>query len=131
MTVRFKQKVRKWRGRTSHGWGAKKKHRGGGSQGGRGFAGLHKHKYTKITTSGSMDYFGFKGFTSLKKRAKALNVGDLRDVCDGKEDVNLTALGYGKLLSRGKADKAYIVKVKSFSKSAKKKIEEAGGKIVS
>jgi large subunit ribosomal protein L15 len=131
MVVRFKQKVRKWRGRTSHGWGAKKKHRGGGSRGGRGFAGLHKHKYTKITTSGNMDYFGFKGFRSLKKKIKTMNVGDLRDIANGKNEINLTAMGYGKLLGSGKAGAAYTITVSSYSKLAKKKIEDAGGKIIS
>ncbi len=129
MTIRFRKKVRKWRGRTSHGWGAKKKHRGGGSQGGRGFAGRHKHKYTMVTTT-DMAYFGKKGFHSLKKKPSTINVSELGRISKGNSEIDLNSLGYQKLLSRGNADRSYTIKVKSFTKKAKQKIEDAGGKIL-
>ncbi|MCX6816032.1 MAG: uL15 family ribosomal protein [Candidatus Aenigmarchaeota archaeon] len=127
MTVRFKKKVRKWRGGTSHGWGMKKKHRGGGSTGGRGFAGMHKHKYTLVTTRYT-DWYGRHGFHSLKKKVNVINAGDLEKI-SRENDIDLTKLGYGKLLSRGKVSKAFNIKVKSFTEKAKAKIEKAGGSI--
>ena len=130
MTVRFRKKVRRWRGRTSHGHGAKKKARGGGSQGGRGFAGLHKHKYSSVVT-GTLDYkFGFKGFHSRKKRGRAINIGDLENVVKGASDVDLKSLGYSKLLSRGHVSKAMNIKVHAASQHAVEKIAEAGGKVI-
>lgn len=129
MTVRFKKKNRKWRGRTSRGWGMKKKRRGGGSQGGRGFAGMHKHKYSLVTTK-APDWYGKHGFHSLRKKEKAINVGDLEGISDAQE-INLSALGYTKLLSRGSAKKAYKIKIEKFTERAKAKIEKAGGAIFS
>jgi large subunit ribosomal protein L15 len=129
MTARFRKKVRKWRGRTSHGHGAKKKARGGGSLGGRGFAGLHKHKYSSVTT-GSLDYeFGYKGFHSRKKKVKAINVGELEKISKENE-IDLTALGYSKLLSRGNVNRALTIKVNSATGRAQEKIEKQGGKII-
>ncbi len=126
MTARFKQKVRKWRGRTSHGGGHKKKRRGGGSQGGRGYGGSHKHKFSYITTV-EPDHYGYKGFHSKKKRAEAINVSELARM-DGN-DFDLKKLGYGKLLGRGKIERAVTVRAEQVSKQAKEKIEKAGGKI--
>ncbi len=126
MTVRFKQKVRKWRGRTSHGGGHKKKRRGGGSQGGRGYGGSHKHKFSYITTI-EPDHYGKKGFYSLRKRQKTINVDQLAKM-DGSE-INLRKLGYGKLLGKGKITRAVSVTVDAASKQATEKISKAGGKI--
>ncbi len=127
MTVRFRKKVRRWRGRTSHGWGAKKKHRGGGSQGGRGRGGSHKHKFSFITSK-DPEHYGYKGFYSLKKKVKTVNVSDLEKM-DG-DTLDLGKMGYGKLLGRGNITRAVTVSVRSFSAQAKEKIEKAGGKIV-
>lgn len=129
MTIRFGKKNRKWRGRTSRGWGMKKKRRGGGSRGGRGWAGRHKHKFTLVTTTGN-DYFGRKGFHSLKKRDKTINIGDLERVAKGKNEIDLASLGYTKLLSRGAASKPYTVKIRKFTEKAREKIEKSGGKVV-
>lgn len=128
MTARFKRKAKKWRGRTSHGHGAKKKARGGGSHGGRGFAGLHKHKYSSVVTH-TIDYeFGYKGFHSLKKREKAINVGDLWRV-SSETNIDLTKLGYGKLLSRGSVSKPVAISVHAASPRAIEKIKKAGGSV--
>lgn len=129
MVVRFRKKVRKQRGYTGHGWGTKKKHRGGGSRGGRGAAGMHKHKYS-YTTTYEPDHFTKKGFHSLQKRPKVINVGDLEKLKIQGNNIDLTALGYGKLLSRGNVTKPLTVKIAVFSKNAKTKIEKAGGKII-
>jgi large subunit ribosomal protein L15 len=44
--------------------------------------------------------------------------------------INLNNLGYDKLLGEGKVTNPLIIQVKSYSKSALKKIEKAEGKIV-
>lgn len=129
MVVRFRKKVRRQRGYTGHGWGTKKKHRGSGSQGGHGAAGMHKHKYS-LTTSYDTEHFTKKGFCSMQKRQKVINVGDLEKLKSEGNDIDLAKLGYTKLLSRGNVKKALNIKVFSYSAGAKKKIEKAGGKII-
>ena len=126
MTARFRQKVRKWRGRTSHGGGHKKKRRGGGSQGGRGYGGSHKHKFSYITTV-EPDHYGKKGFFTLRKKEKTINIDELAKM-EGNE-INLRKLGYGKLLGKGKISRPVSVTVDYASKQATDKISKAGGKI--
>ncbi|MEM7819824.1 MAG: uL15 family ribosomal protein [Candidatus Aenigmatarchaeota archaeon] len=128
MTIRFRKKVRKMRGSHTHGYGSKKKHRGGGSRGGRGYGGSHKHKYSYIVKYEPWHY-GYKGFHSLKKKLRTINIGDLEKISDNNE-IDLTKLGYDKLLSRGKISRPLIIKIKKFSKKAKEKIEKVGGKII-
>ena len=47
----------------------------------------------------------------------------------GKE-IDLTELGYTKLLGTGKLTKALTIQVDSASKSAQQKVQEAGGKVI-
>ena len=128
MPPRFRKKITRQRGGKWHGWGAKKKHRGKGSRGGKGYGGSSKHKRSYIYTY-EPGHFGHKGFHSFKKKGKAVNVGDLEKF--GKGEINLTELGYEKLLSKGIVSSPLIIKVSKFSQRAKEKIEAAGGKISS
>lgn len=128
MTTRFRQKSRRWRGRTSHGHGHKKKARGGGSLGGRGYSGRHKHKFS-LVVSKEPDNYGKKGFFSFREKEKIINVGDLEKISKGQTDVDLASMGYYKLLSRGHVYKAYNVKVGKFTEKAKAKVEKAGGSL--
>lgn len=127
------KKVRKRRGSKTHGWGAMKKHRGAGSRGGRGRAGTGKRAHTKKITmlkEHGPKYMGKKGFKRpqrTKKLSKTINIEELNKFKE--EKIDLTKLGYTKLLGKGKPNKKYEIKVKSFSKIAKNKIEKAGGKI--
>lgn len=130
MTTRFRKKVRRWRGRTSHGHGAKKKARGGGSLGGRGYSGRHKHKRSLITTKMGDEYFGYKGFHSRKVRGKAINLGDIEKISKGGHEVDLNKLGYSKLLSRGRIKNPVVIKVAAASARAREKVEGAGGRII-
>jgi len=125
-----KKKVRKMRGSRTHGYGSKKKHRGKGSKGGKGYAGSHKHKYIKIVKYEPW-HFGKKGFVSLKKKDKIINIVDLVKISEkiNKDVIDLSELGYDKLLAKGKIDKKIHVKVKKISKKAKEKIEKAGGTV--
>jgi len=126
------------------GWGQIGQHRKHSQKGGRK-VGRHKHLWTYVLRY-EPNYFGKKGFKtpqSLRQRAKAINIGQLDELIDkltrekqltkekGKAIIDLGAYGYKKLLATGKLTKPVIVKVDSFSGNAAKKIEEAGGQILS
>lgn len=127
MVIRFHKKNKKFRGSKTHGWGSKKKHRGKGSQGGKGFGGSTKHKRSMIYAKMPW-HFGSKGFNSLKKKKRAINVEELNKM-KGSE-INLAEMGYDILLGKGNIDRAVNVKIEKISKIAKEKIEKAGGKVI-
>ena len=132
------RKTRKMRGSRTHGYGRIGQHRDAGSKGQRK-VGRHKHLWSYVTTY-EPDYFGKHGFTSpqsLKRKENVINVAKLDEIAvlsteteKGKTHVNLTSLGYTKLLGTGKISKALIVNVASCSKSAAEKIKEAGGQVL-
>jgi large subunit ribosomal protein L15 len=143
MVVRRERKIRKKRGRGS-GYGSRKKHRGGGSRGGRGLAGLHKHKIMTMIKF-MPEHFGKIGFKRPKevvKEARTINLKTLDSVVEellkeGKAKkskdgikINLAELGYDKLLGTGRVKHKLIVEAKYFSKNAIKKLESTGGKAV-
>ncbi|MCK5038261.1 MAG: uL15 family ribosomal protein [Thermoplasmata archaeon] len=130
------------RGSRTHGRG-KKAGRGAGKRGGRGQAGLHKHKYI-TTVKYHPDYFGRHGMNrdpSLYNIPETMNVGALMENLDsfvadgkaGKKDgtvtVNLKNLGIDKLLGTGKANTKVVVMVDEATEKAVKKIEDAGGEV--
>ena len=172
-----KKKVKKFRGSRTHGKGRNRRNRGAGCRGGRGNAGVHKHKYIKFIKLAKLGLyqFGKYGFTrpkvvqqeyraesfhrktlrKLKEEGKLddytykflysrpeINVDDLDEIIDRlvelglatKEgdtySIDLTALGYTKLLGRGIITKAIEVKVQSATPNAIQKVEEAGGKVI-
>lgn len=143
MSVRREKKHKKYRGhRTYH--GTHKKWRGGGSRGGRGKAGLHKHKWS-YAVKYAPQHFGKRGFmrpVAATKKSKSINVQQLEKISgkllqkkiaeqEGEAiKINLRKIGYEKVLGGGKINRPIIVEAKHFSKSAAKKIEEAGGKAV-
>ena len=130
MPARFRKKVRKMRGSHTHGWGAKKKHRGAGSQSGRG--GSNKF-FSKKTSATLAKQFGKKGFVSLSKtEVKTIDVQDLDQLARTRnvKEVNVTAMGFGKVLGSGRITVPLNVKAEKFSEGAKKKIEDAGGKVI-
>ena len=129
MVVRFRKKVKRQRGNRWHGWGGKKKHRGKGSKGGSGMAGSRKHKRSYIYAK-KLDYFGKRGFTSLKEKGRSINVENLARLAGKETEIDLSKLGYQKLLGRGNVTRSFTVNVKEASKSAIEKIEAAGGKII-
>ncbi|MBI5347453.1 MAG: uL15 family ribosomal protein [Candidatus Aenigmarchaeota archaeon] len=113
------------KGKRTHGWGSKKKRRGGGSRGGSGHSGSDKHHYVKRVVE-EQSHLGKKGFYSLKKHERTINICELPD----RNEINLKEMGYEKLLGRGTIKKAVIVKAGKCSKKAMEKIEKAGGKVV-
>ena len=132
MTVNRRKKVGKLRGSRMHGKGIKKG-RGAGNRGGRGMAGTGKRaaqKKPSILTQYGNAYFGKHGFTrpqKTQKKEKTLNLQALSKF--SSSNINLTELGYTKLLGSGSPNQAYTITVSSFSKKAKEKIEAAGGSI--
>lgn len=136
------RKIRSKRGTRNCGWGNTQKHRGAGSRGGRGMAGSKKQKWCGISKY-CPGYFGQHGFKNHSSgvRDKAINLCDLERNLEmfvkegkvtaegGKYIVNLTALGYDKLLGSGKISNKMDIAVKSFSKKAKERVEENSGSI--
>ncbi|MGD0451550.1 MAG: uL15m family ribosomal protein, partial [Candidatus Bathyarchaeia archaeon] len=69
---------------------------------------------------------------SHEKPINLIKVEEMARTSQGeKPQINLTALGYTKLLGTGKVTKPLTIHVASFSKSAAEKIKEAGGEIIS
>ncbi|MFW6071915.1 MAG: uL15m family ribosomal protein [Thermoplasmatota archaeon] len=138
-----KKKTKKYRGSRSHGRGTKAG-RGAGERGGRGKAGLNKHK-VKSMVKDDPDYFGPKGFTrpqGLSEEKEVINIYQIEENLDqliesgmaskdgDSYEIDLEEAGFDKLLSKGRATKEMKIKVSSFSDNAQKKIEDAGGEII-
>ncbi|MBI2126939.1 MAG: uL15 family ribosomal protein [Thaumarchaeota archaeon] len=132
------RKVRRFRGSRTHGWGQIGQHRKSGGRGGRGKAGLLKHKWTWTVV------YDPNHFTHEKPKPpqrtivdKWINVGQLDSIAHsiGKKEGNvqvldLASLGYQKLLGQGSVNSAYKVLINSASGSAKEKVGKAGGELV-
>jgi large subunit ribosomal protein L15 len=124
------RKIRKFRGTRTVGYGRIGQHRDSGSKGNRK-VGRHKHLWSKIQNT-NPDYFGKHGFHSPQAQHRVentINLHNLDQLAKTKE-INLTELGYTKLLGTGKITKALTVQVAAASKSAQQKIEAAGGKLI-
>ncbi len=137
-------KVSRQRGTSSHGWGAKKKHRGAGHRGGRGEAGSGKRGDAK-KPSFWKDKKRYKkiGFTSkVSNDCKTINIIELETKLDNYVTKNKAVLKAGiyiiklsdikvdKLLGAGKVTRKIEITVASASKLAIKKVEAAGGKVI-
>ena len=124
------KKVSRMRGRRTHGWGSPKKHRGAGSRGGIGMAGSEKHKKTYLLKK-DPDYGIKKGFKSKSRsNIKSVNLRNLQKMAGSEKKIDASAMGYDKVLATGEVKAKLEVKADYFSASAKRKIEEAGGKAI-
>lgn len=136
-------RTKKFRGSRTHGRG-KKAGRGAGLRGGRGKAGLHKHKYM-WTVKYDPNHFGRHGFKrhpSLIKKKTTINVSqvekNLQKYLEEKSakkkgkviEVDLRTMKIDKLLGSGKVTKAMKITVSEASKKASDKIEKAGGEVI-
>ena len=123
-----RKKTEKKRGTRTSGKGGVKP----GGRGGKGYSGSKKHRKSWILTY-ERDHIGKrKGFISkTSKSVRAVNVRDLETLASGKKEIVLGDLGYDKVLGSGNITKKLNVKAKAFSRTAKEKIEKAGGKAVS
>jgi len=115
----------------THGRG-KKAGRGAGLKGGRGNAGLLKHRFMYMKKN-MPDHFGKKGFKrpqATKKEVKTINVGELEELFPNAKTIDLTKEGFDKLLGSGEINSKLKVKVNNASERAIKKIEEKNGEII-
>lgn len=139
-----KKKTKKKRGSRTHGRGSSKNGRGAGERGGRGKAGLHKHKY-KWTVINDPEHFGPKGFTrpqGLVEESEVINIYQVEEMIDdlleqgfasetdSGYEVDLGEAGFDKLLSKGSPRFEMKINVPSSSSRATSKIEEAGGEVI-
>jgi large subunit ribosomal protein L15 len=133
------RKTRKYRGSRTHGWGRVGQHRGAGCRGHRK-VGRHKHLWSYVTAH-EPNYFGKHGFNSPQSiglKENLINISTLDEISEkisvekekGKLYVDLTNLGFTKLLGTGKLTKKLTVNVPSCSKSAADKIKRAGGEVL-
>ncbi len=138
-----KQKNKSFRGSRTCGGGTHKNRRGGGSRGGRGHAGACKHHTFRAMKEGWM--FGKHGFTRppvTQEVVSFINVGELDELAlylaenklaeekDGGLAINLDELGIDKLLGNGQVTRKYVITVGTASATAKAKVEELGGQII-
>ena len=138
MATRFR-KSRRQRGTRYCGWGQIGQHRQSGSRGGIGGGGKHKHFWIR-TVIEEPDHFGHDTLNSYSRFLvkKWINLRDLKNLSlrqphkkDEKPVLDLESLGIQKLLGGGNISESYVIKVAQVSASAKKKIESAGGSIIS
>lgn len=134
------RKIRKKRGTRTVGYGRVGQHRKSGQKG-RRKAGRHKHLWSYVLRY-EPDYFTKKGFHQPGKKQVILNIGELEDLITklakkktleekkGVPFLDLDRLGYNKLLGMGSITKPISIKIESYSKLAAKKIEDAGGELV-
>tara|TARA_Y100000768_G_scaffold60590_1_gene41033 strand:- start:1591 stop:1980 length:390 start_codon:yes stop_codon:yes gene_type:complete len=122
-------RTNKFRGSRYHGRG-KKSGRGAGKRGGRGNAGINKHRL--LTRLKYMPrHWGMHGFNrhpSLRKVNISINLQELQDMVEG-DNVNLGEMGYDKLLGKGKMNRGMNIIVAKASARAVSKVEAAGGTV--
>jgi len=141
MKIKKRSKRTRARGSKTQGWGARKRHKGSGSRGGVGMAGTGKRAGQKLTFVKKylLPYFGKQGLTSRKAGKDKHDLINLKDINIGKltkmrmikktGEGNELNLGKYKLLGEGEIKEKLIVKGR-VSKTAKEKIERAGGKVL-
>ena len=115
-----------------------KKHRGAGHRGGRGAAGSGKRGDAKKPSIwGAYPNIGKKGFSSKSRNKEvAINISyldtfnkTLAKEGQGKQTINLEALGYTKLLATGNTTKKWNITVAKATPKAIEKIKNAGGSV--
>lgn len=141
MSRRKSSKSRSKRGSRTHGGGSARKGRHSGHKGGKGLAGSHKHRWREIKLKSPRHFgkYGFKRPAKLREEVETINVGELDERVDellreglAEEDddsivIDVSRLGYDKVLGGGRVTRPLKVKAGDFSGSAKRKLEESGG----
>lgn len=122
-------RTNKLRGSRYHGRG-KKAGRGAGKRGGRGNAGINKHRLmTRLKyMPGHLGMFGFNRHPSLRSINVSINVQEVQNLTDG-DSIDLGEAGYDKLLGKGRIDRAVHITVAEASARAIEKVEAAGGSV--
>lgn len=123
-------KTKKFRRSRTHGKG-KKAGRGAGLRGGRGNAGLCKHKFMYMMKY-MPDHYGKHGFKRpqcVTINDRIINVGQLEERFPGKNSIDLEKEGFDKLLGAGNLNLKLKIKVNNASQKAINKIKEKGGEV--
>lgn len=135
-----KKKTKKHRGSRTYGGGTQKNRRGAGNRGGRGKAGADKHHYTQDPKR--FGKHGFKRPQAVVSETATINVGELDELAsqllergvaeETSEGIKINAgdLEVDKVLGSGKVTRELVITAPSFSSSAKRKIENAGGQAI-
>tara|TARA_Y100000588_G_scaffold57483_1_gene55379 strand:- start:2149 stop:2571 length:423 start_codon:yes stop_codon:yes gene_type:complete len=123
-------RTNKFRGRSRYHGRGKKAGRGAGKRGGRGNAGLNKHKVmTRLKyMPGHWGMHGFNRHPSLRVVNASINLGQVGEIAEGDE-INLTEMGYDKLLGRGNIGRPLKITVSEASAKAIEKVESVGGTV--
>ena len=145
MSLNKRKKNSRQRGSKTHGWGAMKKHRGKGHQGGAGMAGTGKRADSKKPSVWKDEhYFGKFGFISKTPKTKinAINIGHIEMHIDKfianntakKENnvyvIDLKSLGFNKILGDGRVSLKFKITAPFASALAVEKIKKAGGEVL-
>ncbi len=135
MAKRKGRQKKNYLGTRSFGRGDTKNRRGSGNRGGRGKAGICKHKWTWAAKY-AKDYYGKHGFVRPVKKKKLpvvhlyeLNMKAARKELEEKEGKFFFRF-QGKVLGTGMLSFPVSVKAVQWSKKAEEKIKAAGGEIV-
>ena len=123
-------KANKHRGRNRYHGRGKKAGRGAGMRGGRGNAGINKHRLmTRLKyMPGHWGMHGFNRHPKLRNVNVSINLLQVSQIADS-DSINLTEMGYDKLLGSGRIDRALNITVGSASARAIEKVEAAGGSV--
>ena len=143
MTTHKRTKFSRNRGTHTHGGGAKKKRRGAGHRGGRGMAGTGKRADQKWPSVSDKDYFGKYGFKKknsvpvlavtlawIDNKITSLAAGGKAEVRNGVFHLDLSKLGYHKLIGTGIVNTKLMITVQHATEGAIEKIKKAGGSVV-
>lgn len=134
-TKRKGKRNRVFLGTRNHGKGNAKNRRGKGNKGGWGRSGMHKHRFSYITTyerhwMSNGNRFGFDPKNSPLE-LPVVNLYELEQMVRSGEIAKKGALPYfefeGKILGTGAIHSAVHVKAKAGSEKAMERIKKAGG----
>ena len=124
---------KRYLGQRSHGRGDTKNRRGSGNRGGRGMAGVCKHKWSWATKY-AKEYYGAHGFVRpTKKHIKVIHLYEINhravlNKLEKKEDKYQFDFR-GKVLATGNVTVPLSIRALSWSKNAEKKLSERDGEI--
>ncbi len=145
MVVNRRRKVVRYRGSNTNGGGSSKKRRGSGSRGGFGRAGTGKRAGQKKAGLKDFRLGRAKGFLPRRGTvaSKGINVGEFTSKTIAKfvesgaavkegavYVIDLSKLGYDKLLGTGITDLKLKIIADKVSAGAEEKVKAAGGEVV-
>jgi len=135
MAKRQERQKKGYLGHRTHGRGNVKNRRGSGNRGGRGMAGIDKHKWSWAMKY-APNYFGKFGFNRpvhTKKECKIMHLYEINQKAlaeklekkGGKYHIDFQ----GKILATGKVTVPIVIRAFAWSKNVEKKLGSAGGAI--